>query len=47
MIDVGTLITDFQSLLQDEEYQTLNHFFFKETVIYREPANDCEAIYGQ
>ena len=32
---------------QDEQYQTLDHSFFKETVIYWEPANDCEAIYGQ
>ena len=32
---------------QDEEYQTLNHSFFEETVIYWEPGSDCGAIYGQ
>ena len=33
--------------MQDREYQTLNYSFFEETVIYWEPASDCEAIYGQ
>ena len=40
----NTIIIRF---IKEEEYDTLNHSFFKKTVHYWEPANDCEAIYSQ